>query len=1069
MDLLGEGASLTVEYLKAYARRIRELLRANPNTPEPGLAPAFQQLLTDLLPTLAAVPQLTVSPEYNNPGVGRPDIALIRPGQPARAFVELKSVDKPANPTRWRGHDKRQFERLQELAHWSTSNFTDFYLFHRDEPFGSATVVPDRALRPDTPDAAADRLIERHDAAPFLELLTLLARADAPTARDAEHLAELLAHSARLVRGIVQERLAELRAAEVDDDPLLLVRETFRNVLYAHPEAGGYPEADFDTLFSGAFAQTLAFGLLLVREALTNRTDLTEEQQKVGTNAWEHMPEEHPLMRAALRVLSEREIAGEIGIGFDVMRDTVNSFAPEILAIQPNGRDPILYFYENFLETFDPKAREKYGVYYTPVEVVRYMVGALDRALLENLETQGLRDPDVTILDPATGTGTFLLGVAERVRDQVLADASPAEAAMALAELARRMYGFELLVGPYAVAHYRLHHSLHSVPVDEGEQPSEVQLRRLGIYLADTLSNPETDTPMGALGIQGIPIAEERREANRIKSEQPILGIIGNPPYRRLEEGENLTLVGHWMDEIWDDLKAPVREAGQGNQLNTFPEFSVAFWRWAIWKLFESPTAPRRGVIAFISNRKFLTGWPYAGLRKMLRERFDRIQIIDLRGDVRAGPRGNVEADQGVFNIMVGTAITLAIADGSKDEGQLATVSYHDCWTDDLFTKNAKLAWLEEHSLAGNLAEWVAVDRAALDDFRPEAFQSEGWLSVRTAFLFSKSGMKSGNDPIYVRARRADLRDSVTPQLQNRADPTYDPQLETRYAYRPLDSRWFYNDLRLLNRPGPDLQNAWGVSNIGLYSLKSNTGAGPAVWCHGLLPDYHALKGSNGGYAFPLFDRRQGPAATNVSPTLIAGLSAAYGEAVDPQDAFDVILALLSASSYTRRFAEDLEDVFPHVAFPADHAVFRDAARIGAEIRQVEIFARAPAGRPAAFCRLESQPTGDVSPVDYEDGEIALCADGSGRITGIPQQVWSFAVSGYRVLPRWIEGRVGLPADLALIREFRDVAGRIAELIHHFDEADLVLEATLANSLTREELGFAETEDEPAEEENVGD
>jgi hypothetical protein len=149
--------------------------------------------------------------------------------------------------------------------------------------------------------------------------------------------------------------------------------------------------------------------------------------------------------------------------------------------------------------------------------------------------------------------------------------------------------------------------------------------------------------------------------------------------------------------------------------------------------------------------------------------------------------------------------------------------------------------------------------------------------------------------------------------------------------------------------------------------------------------------------------------------------------------------------------------------------VFLDAARIGAEIRQVETFERAPATRPAGFCRLERQPTGDVSPVDYQDGEIALCADGSGRITGIPQEVWSFAVSGYRVLPRWIEGRVGLPADLALIREFRDVAARIAELIHRFDEADLVLEATLANSLTREELGFADAEDEPAEEENGGD
>lgn len=146
-------------------------------------------------------------------------------------------------------------------------------------------------------------------------------------------------------------------------------------------------------------------------------------------------------------------------------------------------------------------------------------------------------------------------------------------------------------------------------------------------------------------------IADERREANRIKSEQPILAIIGNPPYRRLLEGENHTLVGDWMDRIWDDLKEPVRNAGQGNQLNTFPELSVAFWRWAIWKLFESENAPGRGVVAFISNRKYLTGWPYAGLRKMMRERFDRIEIIDMRGDVRRGERADVDADQGVFNI----------------------------------------------------------------------------------------------------------------------------------------------------------------------------------------------------------------------------------------------------------------------------------------------------------------------------------------------------------------------------------------------------------------------------------
>lgn len=197
---------------------------------------------------------------------------------------------------------------------------------------------------------------------------------------------------------------------------------------------------------------------------------------------------------------------------------------------------------------------------------------------------------------------------------------------------------------------------------------------------------------------------------------------------------------------------------------------------------------------------------------------------------------------------------------------------------------------------------------------------------------------------------------------------------------------------------------------------------------------------------------------------LIAGLGAAYGEAIAPEDIFDAVLALLSARSYSQRFAEDLEDVFPHVAFPADVGVFRNAARIGAEIRAIETFARQPAAQPATFCRLASQPSGEVAAVDYQDGAIALCADGSGQITGIPLEVWDFAISGYRLLPRWIEGRIGLPANLALIREFRDVAARIAELIHHFDETDLVLEATLANSLTREELGFVAQQQAPAEE-----
>lgn len=1054
-----------VVLLQTYARRIRELRRANPETPETALAPEFHRLLEGLLPLLTVPQGLIVASEYRNPGVGQPDIALVRQGAPPRAFVELKAPAKSADPTRWRDpHDRRQFERFRELPVWAVCNFAEFRLFERGEDCGSAIMVPENALRPDRDDARANRAIAAHDMAPFLRLVQRLCAAagNEPNARDAPHLAMLLAHSARLVRGIVRDRLAELHAAGNPHHALLQVRQEFRDVLYAHPEAAGYGAADFSELFSAAFAQTLAFGLLLVREGTGT---------PAGPDAWRQMPAEHPLMRTALRMLSQPEVVQDVGVGFAVLCDTVNSFDPEILAVRRDGSDPILYFYEDFLETFDPDARKRFGVFYTPIAVVRYMAGALDRALCTDLGTGGLRDPRVTILDPAAGTGTFLLGIAERVRDRAEAEAGAGMAALALRDLAGRMFGFELLVGPYAVAHYRLHHALRQAGAPSGEPPD---LPRLGVYLADTLAEPGAAAPAGALGFVAEGIADERRAANRIKTLQPILAIIGNPPYRRLEEGENRTLVGDWLDRLWDDLKTPVRAAGQGNQLNTFPELSVAFWRWALWKLFEGENAPGRGVVALITNRKFLTGWPYAGLRRMLRERFDRIDIIDLRGDARRGERSGAEGDQGVFDIRVGTAITLAIASRGKAKGEPAEVFYHDSWAEGRFSRQAKLAWLRDGADAGRLTNPVRVARGALEDMRPRPFRNGEWVSLGDCFAFRHSGVQTKRDhfvysPSRTRlierlsrfrgmddaaAREAFAGTAARPWTIARAQPV-DETLIRRVAYRPLDCRWLYNNAHFIDRRRPDLQEVWGDGNVCLYAMPFGTGAGPAVWCHGLLPDYHAFSG-RGGYAFQLYDRRPRVNGPNLSAALVASLAAAYGAPVLAEDAFDAILCLLSASSYAHRFAENLEDTFPHVPFPAQPAIFSKAVRIGRAIRAIETCARAPGEdylRPD-LARLATEPRGAVAAADYRDGGIALCRDGSGRITGIPEAVWAFSVSGYRLLPRWLAGRVGLPADLALVRDLRDLCGRIAELIDLFAKADIVLAATLPETLTREALGF---------------
>jgi hypothetical protein len=1059
-----------VDHLLRYAQRIRDLRRAHAAVQEPALAPAFQELLESILADMPVGAGLTVVPEFVNPGVGRPDIALVRAGAPARAFIELKAPDKPANPARWRvPHDRRQADRLRELQCWGTSNFIDVFLFERADELATARIVPEQTIDPACDDFRAARLIRGHDPAPLLALVERLASGagQEPVARDAEHLAQLLAHSSRLVRGIIQDRLAELRAANVTVDPLLDVHAEFQTVLYAHPEAGGYPAQDFDTLFSSAFAQTLAFGLLLVREGSGRPVDAT---------AYQHMPTEHPLMRTALRVLTQAEILDVVGIGFTVLLDTVNSFAPAILAIHPGRPDPILYFYEDFLSVFDPAARERHGVYFTPVEVVRFMAGALNRVARANLGLNGLRDPNLTILDPATGTGTFLLGVAERVRDEAAAAGGRGRADLELRDLAGRMFGLELLVGPYAVAHYRLHHTLRD-PIGAGPRPA---LPRLGVYLADTLAEPGAAAPLGRLGFVSAGITEERRAADRIKAQQPILAIIGNPPYRRLEEGEDRTLVGQWMNALWDDLKRPVRDAGQGNQLNTFPELSVAFWRWAIWKIFEAEGAPQRGVVAYITNRKFLTGWPYAGLRQMMRNRFDRIEIIDLRGDLRRGPRAGIDRDMGVFDIQVGTAITIAIADGSR-AGQPAEIHYLDSWAEGHFSRRAKLDWLAGGADAGALTNAIPVVREPLDDFRPRPFGNGEWPSLRECFEFSGSGMQTKRDQFVYDTVRARLRQRIQDFLGMPLEPARRVFHDTRdrnavaaqgvafsddyireVMYRPLDKRFLYLHRQYGDFLRPDLQRAWGAQNVCLYAMPGGTGAGPAVWCHGLLPDYHAFRGSYGGYAFPLHDRRPASAGPNLSRALLAGLAGAYGVAVTADEVFDAILCLLSAQSYTLRFAEDLEDVFPHVPFPADHAVFVRAAQLGARIRAIQTFDPAhPPGRLAdpSFVRLSTAPTpgAGLEPSDPEGDRLTLCADGSGQVDGLPAALWSFEVSGYPVLQRWLEGRANQPVDLALFDAFRDVCARIAEHIDLAAQADTILGEALGATLNRDALGIPAT------------
>ena len=348
-------------------------------------------------------------------------------------------------------------------------------------------------------------------------------------------------------------------------------------------------------------------------------------------------------------------------------------------------------------------------------------------------------------------------------------------------------------------------------------------------------------------------------------------------------------------------------------------------------------------------------------------------------------------------------------------------------------------------------------------------------MSLQECFEFKKSGMQTKrNHLVYATSelllknqidllvvtndlQRDELFNSTTMNMAAEAQAIgWDKKFSNVANYRPLDRRYHYCHPKFNDRIRPDLLRAWGEENICLYSLPAGTRDGPAVWCYGSVPDYDAFRGSYGGYAFPLWDRRGGPEVHNLNAILLAGLTAAYGKNITPAEVFDCILCLLSAKSYSLDFAEDLEDVFPHVPFPAQHKTFLEAATLGAEIRAVETFARPPSTEflPASLCRFSTPPKGKIINPSYADGSFEFCEHGAGKATGISADIWHYSVSGYELLPRWIRGREGLEVDLSLATELRDICGRIAEMIDLSAKADKILTKTLKNVLGRAALGL---------------
>jgi predicted helicase len=382
-----------------------------------------------------------------------------------------------------------------------------------------------------------------------------------------------------------------------------------------------------------------------------------------------------------------------------------------------------------------------------------------------------------------------------------------------------------------------------------------------------------------------------------------------------------------------------------------------------------------------------------------------------------------------------------------------------------------------------------------MDRLKPVGFVDTDWPAIDEIFTFRSNGIVTYRDDFVYATDRSQLQGRIVTWLQRPVDQAkkefgesalnkfgpasrvaFDESAIEPISYRPFDVRFLYNRSEYVDRQRPDFRNVWGSENIALFARRG-TGVGPAVWCHGLVPDQHAFRGSYGGWVFPLMHHAAEGVGYFLAPDLIPGLSAAYGRPVEPREVFDVILALLSASSYTTRFAHDLEDDFPHVPFPADPTLFEQAVQIGARLRALQTFAEEPMPdfRRARLVGHASGPVLDMPTpqrafaAEAGVGQIALLADRSLRVVDVSERAWQFSISGYPVLYRWLRARNGQEISAALQRAALETVGRIEETLHLFDRADSLLIEALEAPLTRAQTGLPVSERSAVQVEEVVD
>jgi len=747
--------------ITTYLTQLRQLLAtgaATEHTHRPALA-----VLLQTYPGIKAINEPT------RIACGAPDFAVLKDSL-LIGHIEAKDVGADLNAVERTPQLKRYLDALPNLI---LTDYLEFRWYvngvHR-ETVRLATLDRNSKLKSTAADVqAVSDLLNR-----------FLAHTPQPIVTPRE-LAERMAHLAHLIRDVIVAAFETGHASNL----LQGWRKAFAEVLVADLD-----RSEKTGEFADMFAQTLAYGLFSARVMDdTPRTFTRAEAQHL-------IPRTNPFLRDFFYEITGPKLEHEPFAGFveDLVQLLAHADMGAILADfgkRTRQQDPTVHFYETFLAAYDPALREKRGVFYTPDPVVSFIVRSVDLLLKTRFGLpQGLADTSkvtvkntdpglrvkgkdaqvrktaevhkVLILDPATGTATFPYAVIDHIRAQFMAQGNAGMWSGYVREhLLPRIFGFELLMAPYAVAHFKLALQLAGLDLDPEQRAAWAydfsSDERIGIYLTNALEGPHEHT--------GLPLftqflADESAAANEIKRDLPIMVVLGNPPYSGHSANKGPWIDGLLKGQLPDGMKTGSyfevdgKPLGEQNPKYLLDDY-VKFIRFGQWRIEQSGG----GILAYISNHGYLDNPTFRGMRQSLLETFTEIYILDLHGNARkkeTTPDGN--PDENVFDIMQGVAIGLFVKEPGKSG--LARIYHADLWG----KRENKYSWLLGNGV--ETIEWEELKpQSSFYLFVPQnidllAEYEQGWR-VTDIFPANSTGIKTHRDHFAVSFSKKELEERI--------------------------------------------------------------------------------------------------------------------------------------------------------------------------------------------------------------------------------------------------------------------------------------------------------------------